>query len=155
MIFFSWNMLIVNNIFFWVPLIYILDCSMAGKHHKKDERDPNGRLLSLVRWACRERYEVLCLRPFMVKTPSISFGRGRHVQVHWKGISDRELAHACASDSKRATSLSHYQHLHQTPEDINFHYMIDLECQEETNAPPPESFENEDDHAWHISISLL
>ncbi len=140
-------MLIVNNIFFWVPLIYILDCSMADKHHKKDERDPNGRLLSLVRWACREKYEVLRLRPFMVRTPSVSRGRGRRVQVHREGISDRGLAHACASDPKRATSLSHYQHLHQTPEVINFHHMIDLECQEETNAPPPESSDNEDDHA--------
>jgi len=140
-------MLLVNNIFFWVPSIYILDCSMTDKHHKKDEQDPNGRLLSLVRWACRERYEVLRLRPFMVRTPSINRGRGRRVQVHREGILDRRLAHACASDPKRATSLSHYQHLHQTPEVINFHHMIDLEFQEETNAPPLESFDNEDDHA--------
>jgi hypothetical protein len=55
---------------------------MASKHHKKDEQDPNGRLLSLVRWVCRERYEVLRLRPFMVRTPSINRGRGRCVQVH-------------------------------------------------------------------------
>jgi hypothetical protein len=55
---------------------------MTDKHHKKDERDLNGRLLSLIRWACRERYEVLHLHPFMVRTPSISRGRGRRVQVH-------------------------------------------------------------------------
>jgi len=41
----------------------------------------------------------------------------------------------------------HYQHLHQTLEVINFYHIIDLECQEETNAPPPESSDNEDDHA--------
>jgi hypothetical protein len=58
---------------------------MTDKHHKKDERDPNERLLSLVRWACRERYEVLRLRLFMVRTPSISCGRGRRAQVHRRG----------------------------------------------------------------------
>jgi hypothetical protein len=140
-------MLIVNNIFFWVPLIYILDCSITDKHHKKDERDPNGRLLNLVRWACRERYEVFCLLPFMVRTPSISCGRGRRVQVHREGISNRGFTHAFASDPNMATSLSRYQHLHQTPEIINFHHMIDLECQDETNVPPPESSDNEDAHA--------
>jgi hypothetical protein len=113
-------MLIVSNIFFWVPFIYILDFNMSDKHHKKDEQDPNGHLLSMVRWACCERYEVLRLCPFIVRTPSISRGRGRRVQVHREGISDRGLAHACASDPKRATSLSHYQHLHQTPEVINW-----------------------------------
>jgi hypothetical protein len=94
-----------------------------------------------------ERYEVFRLHPFMVRTPSISRGRGRCVQVHREGLSNRRFAHAFASDPKRATSLSLYQHLHQTPEVINFHQMIDLECQDETNVPPPESFDNEDAHA--------
>jgi hypothetical protein len=52
---------------------------MAGKHHEKDELDPNGRLLNLVLWVCHERYEVLYLRPFMVMTLSISRGRGQRV----------------------------------------------------------------------------
>lgn len=120
---------------------------MTDKHHKKDERDPNGRLLSLVCWACRERYKVLRLLLFMVRTPSISCGRGRRVQVHRWRISNRGFAHAFASDPNRATSLSRYQHLHQTPEVINFHHMIDLECRYETNVPPPESSNNENAHA--------
>jgi hypothetical protein len=140
-------MLTVNNIFFWVPLIYILDCSMACKHHDKDEREPNGRLLSLVRWACRERYEILHLRPFMVRTPSVNRGRGRRVQVHREGISDRGLSLARASDLNRTTSLSRYKHLHQMHEVIDFQHMIDLECQEETNVQPPKSSDIEDGHA--------
>jgi hypothetical protein len=105
----------------------------------KKINDPNRRLLSLVLCACYERYEVLCLRPFMVRTPSISHGRGRHIQVYREGISDRGLALAGASDPKRTISLSRYQHLDQKPEVINFHHMIDLEYQDETNVPPLES----------------
>jgi hypothetical protein len=140
-------MLTVNNIFFWVPLIYILDCSIACKHHDKDEREHNGRLLSLLRWACRERYKILYLRPFMVRTPSVNRGRRRRVQVHREGISDRGLPLARASDPNKTTSLSCYQHLHQMSEVIDFQHMIDLECQEETNVPPPESSDIEDGHA--------
>jgi hypothetical protein len=120
---------------------------MAYKHHDKDEREPNGRLLSLVRRACRERYEILHLRPFMVRTPSVNRGRGQCVQVHREGISDRGLSLARASDPNRTTSLSRYQHLHQMHEVIDFQHMIDLECQEETNVPPPESSDIEDGHA--------
>jgi len=49
-----------------------------------------------------------------------------------------------ASNPKRAISLSRYQHLDQMLEVIN---SIDLECQDETNVPPPDSSDNEDDHA--------
>jgi hypothetical protein len=75
----------------------------------------------------------------MMKTPSISRGRGPHIQVYREGISNRGLALAGASDPKRAISLSRYQHLDQKPEVINFHHMIDLEYQDETNVPPLES----------------
>jgi len=80
----------------------------------------------------------------MVRTPSINRGRGRCVQVHRKEILDRGITLAGTSNPKRATSLCHYQHLHQTPEVINFQHMIDLECEEETNIPPLESSDNED-----------
>jgi hypothetical protein len=52
---------------------------MAKKHHEKDERDLNGRLLNLVHWECRERYVFLRLHPFMVRTPSISRRKGQCV----------------------------------------------------------------------------
>ena len=50
---------------------------MANRQQNKDARDINERLLELIRWACHERYEILRLHPFMVRTPSVNCGRGR------------------------------------------------------------------------------
>ena len=66
--------------------------NMANRQQNEDARDINGRLLELVCWACRKRYEVLRLRPFMVRTPSVNRGRGRQFQVLREAIPSIRVA---------------------------------------------------------------
>jgi hypothetical protein len=66
----------LSYISFFFLYIYILETSMADRHHPKDAQNPNGRLLSFVSWVCREGYEILRLCPFRVRTPNVICWRG-------------------------------------------------------------------------------
>ena len=103
---------------------------MADRQPNEEARDINGRLLELVRWACRERYEVLRLRPFMVRTPSVNRERGRRFQVLREAIPGRGVAPEQVHDPQR---------LHQLPEAIDFLDVNNLEGREMTPTPPLES----------------
>jgi hypothetical protein len=92
-------------------------------------------LLELVRWACHERYEILCLHPFMVKTPSINHGRGRRFQVLREAILGRGVAPKQVDDPQR---------LRQLPTTVNFIHMNNLEGREMTPTPPLE-FDDDND----------
>jgi hypothetical protein len=58
---------------------------MADRNNLDDAQDPNGRLLDLVCWASRERYEILRLRPFRVRTLSVNRRRGPRLRIQKKG----------------------------------------------------------------------
>jgi hypothetical protein len=115
---------------------------MADREQNEEARDINGRLLELVRWACRERYEVLRLRPFMVRTPSINRGRGRRFQVLREAIPGRGVAPEQVHDPQR---------LHQLPEAIDFLNVNNLEGREMTPTPPLES---DDENNLTLQVSM-
>jgi hypothetical protein len=115
---------------------------MADRQQNEDARDINGRLLELVRWACRKRYEVLRLRPFMVRTLSVNRGRGRRFQILREAILGRGVTPEQLHDPQR---------LHQLPKAIDYLHMNNLEGQEMTPTPPLESY---DDNNLTLQVNM-
>lgn len=135
----------IHSLFIVFFSICILETSMADMHHPDDVQDPNGRLLSLVRWACREGHEILRLRPFRVRTPSVNRGRGRRVQIPRGRTPEGPTTPERMGESGRIAGRSRHRLLRELVEVSEFPRRIEMEAQDEIPAVVPESSSSMDD----------
>jgi hypothetical protein len=115
---------------------------MIDKQQNEDAQDINERLLELVRWACCERYEILYLCPFMVRTPSVNYRRERRFQVLREAILGRGVTPEQMDDPQR---------LRQLLETIDFLHMNNFDGQEIAPTPPLE-FDDKNDLTLQVNM---
>jgi hypothetical protein len=127
---------------------------MANRNNLDDAQDPNEQLLDLVRWASRERYEILRLHPFRVRTPSVNRRRGRRLRIPSRA-SEMITTPERMNESRRMAPQSHRLRVLELPRDVEFLQRIELDCQPKIPTTPPESPSRADDCIGQVRMSYL